>query len=259
MIAISRHQGRMLTSGIADSGINGWRIINPAVDFYSDTTTNLNVDGAALARGYVTALQGTVTALNPDISAIPGIFPWGLRPGITQTHGEIGRGNLGLPGHADTFDGLQANYPTDAALTTFIRSGFGGSIPAPEFTGDDLKDIIYAIRRMSLQGSIPSPISSLVQRAPYETDVTAPVISSVVAACTGAGATTITVTWNTNKPTWGVVAAGFASAHGTETPYHLFAREAYVAGAGNPSYKATGHTVTIDVLQDVLTYLVNQI
>ena len=256
MITISRHQGRMLTSGIADSGINSWRIINPAVDFYPDPFSNTYCDGAALSRGYLSALAGTVQQMGFGTTNINGVFPWGTRPGITQTQGEIGRGNLGLPGHADTFDGLQANYPTDAALTTFIQSGFGGSVPAPEFTGDDLKDIIYAIRRMSLQGSIPNPISSLVQRAPFETDVTAPVISSVVATRTGAGATTITVTWNTNKPTWGVVAAGFASAHGTGTPYHLFAREAYVAGAGNPSYKATGHSVTIDVFQDVLTYVV---
>jgi hypothetical protein len=255
-VAISRYQGRMLTSGISDSGVTGWRIIDPTREFFPDPASNTFADGGALTRGYVTALQGTVTALNVGTTAIPGVFPWGIRPGITQTHGEIGRSNMGLPGHADTFDGVQQMFPTDDALATFIQSGFGGAVPAPEFTGDDLKDIIYAIRRMSIQGSIPVPISSLVQRAPYEIDVTAPAISSVLATRTGPGATTITVTWETDKPTWGVVAAGFASAHLTNTPYHLFSREAFVAGPNNPSYKTVAHSVTIDVFQDVLTYLI---
>jgi hypothetical protein len=255
-IAISRHQGRMLTSGLSDAGITGWRIIDPTREFFPDPATNLFCDGGALARGYMLALQGTVACMSPGYSSIPGIFPWGIRPGITQLHGEIGRSNLGLPGHADTFDGLQQMFPTDDALGTFIQSGFGGVVPRPEFTGDDLKDVIYTIRRMSVQGSIPNPISSLVQRAPYETDTTAPQISSVLASRTGPGATTITVTWQTDKPTWGVVSAGFASAHGTGTPYHLFAREAFVAGPNNPSYKTIAHNVTIDVFQDVLTYLI---
>jgi hypothetical protein len=262
MVAISRHQGRMLTSGLADSGLASWRIINPAVEFFSDTGQNLNADGAALTRGYSDLLQGTVAGCGDFLSLIPGVFPWGLRPGITSTHGEGLHGQLGLPGHADSIDGVQAMFPTDDALATFIQSGMGGVVPAPEFTGDDLKDIIYTVRRTSIQGSMPGgtpgggfiPIAPLVQRAPYETDVTAPVISSVVATRTGAGATTIHVTWTTDKPTWGVVAAGFASAHGTGAPYHLFAREAYVAGPNNPSY-GTSHSVTIECHQDVLTYV----
>ena len=262
-LGISRHQARMLTSGISDSGVNSWRAINPAAgEFYPDPQTNTYCDGGALTRGYLLALQGTIAS--SGVTAIPAVFPWGTRPGITQTHGEIGRSNMGLPGHADTFDGIQALYPTDDALTTFIQSGFGGAIPAPEFTGEDLKDVIYLIRRMSVQGSIPSgtagggfvPISPLVQRLPYESDTTAPQISSVLATRTAPLATTINVTWQTDKPTWGIVAAGFASAHGTRMPYHLFAREAFVAGPNNPSYKTAAHSVTIDVFQDVLTYLI---
>jgi hypothetical protein len=255
MIGISRHQARMLTSGVSDSGINGWRAINPAVDFFPDPPSNLFADGAALVRGYQTILNGTPAGTFKGISGIPGVFPWGIRPGITQTHGESYRSELGLPGHADSIDGLQAMFPTDAALTTFLQEGGGGVVPAPEFTGDDLKDIIYTIRRTSVQGSIPAPISSLVQRATYETDVTAPIISGVSASRTGGGTTTINMTWTTDKPTWGVVCAGFASAHGTTVPYHLFAREAFVAGAGNPSY-GTSHSVTIQCYQDELTYLV---
>jgi hypothetical protein len=262
-IAISRHQARLLTSGISDSGVNSWRAINRAAgDFYPDPQTNTYCDGAALTRGYLNALQGTIAS--SGVTAISAIFPWGTRPGITQTHGEIGRSNMGLPGHADTFDGIQALCPTDDALTTFIQSGFGGAVPAPEFTGDELKDLIYLIRRMSVQGSIPSgtagggfvPITPLVQRLPYESDTTAPRISAVSATRNGGAPTTITVTWQTDKPTWGVVAAGFASAHGTTMPYHLFAREGYVAGPNNPSYKSTGHSVTIECHQDALTYLV---
>jgi len=261
MIAMSRHQGRMLSSGLSDSGINSWRIINPAIEFYADASiqTHLNVDSGALTRGYHNALHGSCVQIGFGTTNIAGPFPWGLRPGITQTHGEIGRGNVGLPGHADTFDGVVNSYPTSAALGEFIKSGFGGTVPRPEFSigGDDLNDIIYAVQRMSIQGSIPVAISGLVQRAPYAADVTAPVISNVSATRTGAGATTITVTWDTvGKATWGIVAAGFASAHGSSTPYHLYHPEAYVPGAGNLSYKTTSHSVTIDVFQDALTYLV---
>jgi hypothetical protein len=255
-IAISRHQGRTLTSGISDNGLFGSRILNTTYDIPSDAFNNVNVDAGALDRGYFIYLQGSVQ--NNVKTTVEGVFPWGVRPGGSQLHGGLGLAQLGLtsttPGQSngDTFDGLTANFPTDAALAAFIQSGFGGSTPRPEITGDDLKDVIYCMRRMSLQGSMNSP---LPQPAPFETDVTAPVISNVVA--TRLNSTTVQVIWNTDKPTYGFAAAGFDSAQGTSFPYHIFALEEYGGTSDiNLSYR-TAHSVILTGLKTgVTTYVI---
>jgi hypothetical protein len=247
-ITISRHQGRMLTSGISDAGLQQSRILNTAYDIPSDAFDNVNVDAGALDRGYAIYLQGSVQA--NATSQIQGIFPWGIRPGGSQLHGALGIGHLGLTSttlgqsNGDSFDGLTQNFPTDAALAAFIQSGFGGVDPRPEITGDDLADVIYWIRRASWQGSTTMP---LVQRAPFATDVTAPVISSVVV--TRLTSTTVQATWNTDKPTYGFAAAGFDSAQSTSFPYHIFALETYGGTSDiNLSYR-TSHSVTLTGLK----------
>jgi hypothetical protein len=277
-IGISRHQGRMLSSGLADTGINSWRAINPAIgDFFTDGSNNQNIDAAGLSRGYNSLVFGSTIQGGGQFTDVVGVFPCCMRPTITTSYGDLGRGNLNIPGHADTFDGVVALNPTSAGVAEFIKNGFGSvdksgnPIAAPEFSigGDDCLDTLYAVLRMSAQGSTPggtagggfTPITPLVQRGAYSAptntvaDVTPPVISGISATRTSGGATTILVTWTTDKATWGIVAAGFASAHGTAAPYHLFGREAFVAGVGNPSY-GTSHSVTIQCYKDAQTFLV---
>ena len=255
-IAISRHQGRTLTSGISDNGLFDSRILNTAYDTPSDAFNNVNVDAGALDRGYYIYLQGSVQ--NNVKTTVEGVFPWGVRPGGSQLHGGEGLAQLGLtsivPGgsNGDTFDGLMANFPTDAALAAFIQGGFGGTTPRPEITGDDLKDVIYCVRRMSLQGSTNLP---LPQRAPFEIDVTAPVISGVAAV--RLNGTTVQVTWSTDKPTYGCVCAGFASGHGTAFPYHMFAMEPYGGTSDiNLSYRTSHSTIISGLQSGVTTYVV---
>jgi hypothetical protein len=256
MIAISRHQGRKLTTGISDLGLNSWRVQNTAYDIPANPFTALNVDTGALYRGYNAYLQGSVQDI--VVTAIPGIFPWGVRPGGGQLHGCQGSALLGLrsttPGqsNADNFDGLTQNFPTGAALAAFIQSGFGGASPRPEFTGDDLNDVIYWIRRSSLQGSTTSPV---VQRAPYATDVIAPVISNVV--ITRLNSTAVQATWNTDKATYGFGAAGFDSAQGTSFPYHIFRLEEYGGTSDiNLSYRTTHSVILTGLKTGVTTYVI---
>ena len=60
----------------------------------------------------------------------------------------------------------------------------------------------------------------LAQRAQFATDVTAPVISNVLS--TRLSSTSIRVTWTTDKPTLGFVAAGSPYSAGKLAPYNVW-------------------------------------
>jgi hypothetical protein len=255
-ITISRHQGRILSSGLSETGLSAARILNTAYDLPANTSDPLYSDPPTINRGRFLHLQGSIQDnVETDIA---GIFPWGVRPGGMQRQGDQGYSALGLtsltPGQSntDTFDSLNLNFPDDASLAAFIQSGYGGAISRPEFTGDDLADLIYYIRRLSMSGS-GLGTGTVPVRAPYQSDTTAPMISSVTAA--RQSATSIQVTWHTDKPTYGCAAAGFASAHGTSWPYHIFKMEPYL-GSTEASYN-TSHSVVLTGLQvSVTTYLI---
>jgi hypothetical protein len=82
-----------------------------------------------------------------------------------------------LLGDFSTFDELNATHPTDDALAAYIRAGMGGTVPRPEITGNDLRELIYRIRRKSGAGGY----TSIVTPGPDQTDFNGPIISNVVA------------------------------------------------------------------------------
>jgi hypothetical protein len=186
IIAISKTEGRFVTSGFGTTGLSSWRILQP-----NDPAPNLDV--MTYVRGKIIWKTGTV----------PG-FPWGARPALSSIGGERGTGHLGV---IPTFDDLMALYPTDAALGTFLQSGMGGSVPRPELTGNDLRDLIYFIRRTSLKGGSLSPVSP----GSSSTDKQPPVITHVKAL--RLDSTSARVAWITDKPALGFVAWG-------STPYY---------------------------------------
>ena len=269
-----RKQGRMLTNGTSDVGNFQWRIFNSAYDVAGGIPaasphetpfvgTNYHYDIGSATRGMAIYCWGSIS--NWVYTSVPGMFPWNARPGMWCLHGAVQQQFLGLNTYSDgravgsntdSFDALAANIPNDANLAAFIQSGFGGSVPRPELTGDDLNDLIYFIRRSSLTGCLVANPGAFPQRAAYMTDTTAPKISN--ASASRASTTSVTVTWDTtNKPTFGFAAAGFASAHGTSTPFHIFQLEATASGPASNSYKTTGHSVMITGLRpSVTTYVV---
>jgi hypothetical protein len=271
--AISRSQGRFLGSGLSDIGVTSLRIKNPAYDIDGDAGgTNYNI--MAATRGYAIYTHGA--AVDWVWTNQPPIWPFGMRPCMWSLHGPTGfqllfglsattiNGSGVSNSNTESIDALVTQFPTDAALGAFIQAGFGGSVPRPEITGDDLKDLIYWIRRSSQHGSftLPTPL-----RAPYETNVTAPVISA--ASATRQSTTSVLVTWTTTDSsglavgsgggTYGCVVAGYDSGHGTQFPYHITAPEAYGGANINNSYRSS-HSVTLTGLKSaagagVTTYI----
>src|SRR5207244_9488671 len=94
----------------------------------------------------------------------------------------------------------------------------------------ELSDLIDFIRRSSLAGRGPVPLAP----GSSQTDITPPVISSVIA--TRLSATSIRVDWTTDKPTLGLAAAGSPASAGTTAPYNVWSIES--------SY-GTSHSVVI--------------
>ena len=180
-IAISRTEGRFVSAGFGTTGIMSWRIMQPTDPPYTISPNNYS-------NGRTIWLTGTV-----------GGFPWGSRPAFSAIGGDRGVSHLGV---IPSFDDLMTRYPDDASLGNYIQSGMGGSVPRPEITGNDLRDLIYFVRRNSIQGGSLSPVAP----GPGSSDVTAPVISNVLVSHTSS--TSVTISWSTDKPTLGFVAAG---------------------------------------------------
>lgn len=225
VMAISRTEARFIVYGFAgSSGLGEWRL--------KQSNDLANFDATKYNHGRRMFQMGTVEGPVADSQAITPWPGWGNRPAFTSRFGYYGNNHLGMP----TFDDLQVLYPTDAALAAYIQAGMGGTIPRPEITGNDLRDMVYYIRRSSLQNGSerkPKPIDP----GPDTPDPTAPLTSNIVATRTGP--TTMTVTWDTNLPCIGFVAWGSTS------DYNGWS-------AVEPGYATIGHIVNVTGMPDSL-------
>jgi hypothetical protein len=202
-IEFSKLEARMIMSGFRINGYTMWRKRLPG-DPVVDPSPNIGLNTSSYSHGQQMYRRGTCLC-----------FPWNSRPSLSRVHGPWGRAHLGSV-VAPSFDELNILYPTDAALGAYIQGGMGGSVPRPEFTGRDLRDLIYFIRRSTAAGSYPVPVAV----GATDPDVTLPIISSV--GVVRLSTTSIRVTWTTDKPTLGMAVAGTAASLGTDTPYHLW-------------------------------------
>jgi hypothetical protein len=199
--SFSRTEGRAISSGTADYPPTSWRIQEPT-DITVDLATNTNIAYQRWQNGQAIWQGGTVRA-----------FPFTARPAFTALWGWSGNGHiLGFTWDDLMHDTALGNFASttpgdtgDQNLSAYIRSGMGGATPYPEITGNDMADLIYYIRRDTLQGSGLAG-AAVVTPAPYSSDITPPIISNVSAVRNNA--TSITVTWTTDKSTIGFAAAG---------------------------------------------------
>jgi hypothetical protein len=213
-IAIHDSEARMIVSGFGST--NGLlqfrprRATDPVYGNYDDKFA-YTVDGAKYANGQYIHNWGTAAG-----------FPPNSRPSFKNLVSEHGYGFVG----ARTFDEL--SVMTDAQIATYIQAGMGGLTPRPELTGNDLRDYIYYIRRIALQGDLTKIVPG-----PDAADKVVPVISAVQAVKTGD--LTAQVTWTTSEPTIGLVQHGVVSGK-----YH------------NSSAFETGYTTTHTAVLDGL-------
>jgi hypothetical protein len=201
-IAIHDTQAKIIGSGFGATGVSQARPI---------LVNEPTVDLAAEARGFQVYSTGTVPGFGEFRGGSAGSqVPFSPRPGLDAIHGPRGHSRLGVP----NFDDLAATK-TNAELATYIQGGMGGSVPRPEITGRDLRDLIYFIRRESLQGvtqqiSLQSIETDLVAAGFFGPngggDVRAPEIRHV--NIVPIDSTTVRITWQSDEPTLGLVEFG---------------------------------------------------
>jgi hypothetical protein len=211
-IEISSLQGKMWTSGLQAMGVATCRLLN-----VNDPPALANTEWYTVNSGYAIFLTGTCTCRGAKVNYFPqtgqlppgnNTWPWELRPSFWAIRGGFGAGHLGVFSGANTFDEMHATYTTDAALGAYIQSGMGSSVPRPEITGNDLRDLIYFIRINTAAGSnYPTAVTPGADDADTGNFPTITSISAVRNANT-AIASSITVSWTTNKPTIGFAAGG---------------------------------------------------
>lgn len=209
VIALSRTEGRFMTMGYGTHNISSCRVKLPTDPSYMTLSYPYQQN---FLNGWKIWKRGTVMA-----------FPWGSRPAFSALHGEYGHNMLGL----DNFDDLVMRFPDDASLGAYIQAGMDGKFKRPEVTGNDLRDLIYFIRRCSLAQGSANP----VKPGPTSPDKLPPAFPSVQATRNG---NTVTVTWTTDSPSLGFIAFGVGT-----TYYHGWS-------AIEDSYQ-TQHTATFDV------------
>jgi hypothetical protein len=178
------------------------------------------------------------------------LFPYNSRPSFWTLMGPAGVAHFGAWPGKNTFDDLNAAFPSDGnynllpgdpanagTLTAYIQAGLGGSVPRPEFTGNNLRDLIYYIRRTATAGAWPVPVAL----GATNPDTTAPVIT--ITSVVRLSSTSIRITWNTDKPTIGVACGGSAAQQGFTygCPYNVFSPI-------ESNYTTTGHSATISGL-----------
>jgi len=233
-VAISKTEGRIITMGFADVGDANWRILQPSDPPY-DYLSNVGIDPTIYRRGLAIWINGTVPS-----------FPFGSRPSFTSIMGYGGVGYLG--GAIKTIDDLVIAYPSSAAMQAFFNAGAGGMVPRPELTGNDWRDLYYWIVRSSLQGTTANPSPP---PGPDDPDVTPPVISGVSAV--RLSATSIRVTWTTNKPTIGLAAGGSANSQGgTSASFGGLGPAFYSVWSPIEASYVTSHDVTVTGLPSLL-------
>jgi hypothetical protein len=270
-IAISKFESRFLATGFANNGVCCVRAMQPG-DVYPDLPSPDGpfFDSSAFMSGQYVFATGTVSGRGTDANIWPGnqyhpvpgvsnVFPFNSRPSFWGIRGNAGCGHLGVFSvngqDANSFDALAAAFPStspgdagDQALAAYIQSGFGGSVPRPEISGNDMRDLIYFIRYNTMVGSIGTgtPQRLPVQPAPDHPDTgNYPTITSISA--TRIDATTITVNWTTDKPTIGFAAAGGQSQVGlpSEVLYPVWSPiENFPTPSSNSTYQ-TRHSATI--------------
>lgn len=169
----------MVVSGVQSSGVVSLRLVQP-----SDPPFQLNLPDYTAGRNIW--LTGTV----PN-------FPFGSRPSFAAVHGYEGHGGLG---NVMNFDDLVAM--PDSQLGTYFQNGAQGAVARPELTGNDLRNLIYYVRRTAAGGDLVVP-------APNSTDTVAPTISAI--APTQTGSTSLSVNWTTSEAALGFVAWGTTS------------------------------------------------
>lgn len=178
-VAIDDQEGRLVVSAFNSAGVVSLRLLQS-----TDPAYQLNVTDYTAGRNIW--FNGTV----PN-------FPFGSRPAFAALHGYEGHSGLG---NVSNFDDLVSM--TDTQLGAYLQNGADGSVPRPELTGNDLRNVIYFIRRTATGGDLITP-------GPDNSDETPPVLGAISA--TQSGSTGATVNWTTNKTTLGFVAWGTAS------------------------------------------------
>ena len=116
-----------------------------------------------------------------------------------------------------------------------------GSVPRPEITGNDLRDLVYYIRRQSYAGAYPTPITP----GPDDPDTgNYPTILTLGAS--RVNSTTITVTWTTDKSTIGF--AGACSLAQAALGLNIYNQLNHQVCSPIESAFSTNHSVTISGL-----------
>ena len=218
-IAMSTHEGRMIGSGTAQ-----WYATAAWIASTEPFSINQTIFGNGLSITYTGTASGFPYEIRPAISSL-----WGPRGGpgfiIGMSYEDLMHGpyTSTTPGDAG-----------DVALGNFIQAGMGGGVPRPEMTGNDLRDLIYYVRRTTLQGSVGPTIQ---QPGADAADNAPPVFTAF--SITRTNSTTIHATWSTDKLTIGVVGAASNAQFGMNS-YPIFTDI-------ESGYATTGHAVDLTV------------
>jgi hypothetical protein len=127
-------------------------------------------------------------------------FPYNVRPSFKALYGDTGVSYLGLSATNNSFEEIA--QLTQAERYAFYQAGMIGSTPRPELTGNDLRNLDFYVMRSSYSGSQPTPFTP----GPDDPDTGNYPQLSVVTG-TRLSATSVQVSWTTNKPTIGLAAA----------------------------------------------------
>ncbi len=220
-----------------------------------DVSTSM-IDNGAFTNGLVIAAAGTAQsfpfdAVTPStVQTNSGAIAMSLRPSLFNLYGASGHAFVGDLG---TYDDLAQK--SDVDLANFIRGGGGGSVPRPEITGVDLRDLIYYIRAMSLDGKFQAPdlqaIGANLEAVGLYPQADTRSVEIRDIEVTPLSDTTVTVSWVTDEDSIGflqygptsrlgqfsAIESGYAKQHEVtlrnllaNRVYHLRVREKDVAG-----------------------------
>ena len=143
------------------------------------------VDQQAYENGKIVYMTGTVAG-----------FPFGSRPAFSSLHGRDGFSRLST---VPSFDDLTQR--DDVNLGRYIQTGMEGLVPRPEITGNDLRDLIYFVRRTAVDGRVgPTDLT------PLSDDTVPPRIEAVAVSRTDES--TFRIRWRTDEKSIGYVRYG---------------------------------------------------
>jgi hypothetical protein len=218
MFAVHRTQCRAIATWI-DVGTVEYRGQPYTHDPIGD---NNNAQYEIWCAGYYVFILGTAQC-----------FPYGARPSFLALYGSTGVSYLGLSATNNSFEEIA--QLTQAERYAFYQAGMIGSTPRPELTGNDLRNLDFYVMRNTYAGSQPTPFTP----GPDDPDTgNYPQLFGV--AGTRLSATSVQVTWTTDKPTIGLAAA---------TPQNV-TTQAWAYGPCSPLETAygTNHSVVISGL-----------